>query len=133
RKKELDAAGVEAKFGVPPQAIPDFLALTGDSADGFAGIPRWGAKSAAAVLQRYGTLEAIPDDADRWDVKVRGAASLARELASRRDEALLYKRLATLRLDTPIPQSLDDLRWRGPTPGFDAFCDRLGFRPNLPG
>lgn len=132
RKKELDAAGVEAKFGVAPASIPDFLALTGDSADGFPGIPRWGAKSAAAVLAHYHHLEEIPDDADRWAVKVRGAASLARELASRRDEALLFKQLATLRTDVPLAESLDDLRWQGPRPSLDAFCERIAFRPVLP-
>jgi 5'-3' exonuclease len=131
RKKELDAAGVEEKFGVPPRSIPDFLALTGDSADGFPGIPRWGAKSAAAVLRRYGYIEAIPDDVARWEVNVRGAAALARELASHRGEALLFKRLATLRTDVPLGESLDDLRWRGPAPTFDAFCERLAFRPVL--
>jgi 5'-3' exonuclease len=113
RKTTLDEAGVLAKFGVPPSAIPDWLALVGDSADGYPGIPRWGAKSAAAVLARYGTLDAIPDDVSSWDVKVRGAATLAAELAHRRGEALLYRTLATLRADVPLRESLEDLQWRG--------------------
>ncbi len=113
RKITLDEAGVFAKYGVLPVAIPDWLALVGDTADGYPGIPRWGAKSAAAVLGRYGTIEAIPPSADDWDVKVRGAATLAAELSARRGEALLYRTLATLRTDVPLPETLDDLRWKG--------------------
>jgi 5'-3' exonuclease len=113
RKKVLDEPGVHAKFGVGPKSIPDWLALVGDSADGFPGIERWGAKSAAAVLGVYEYLERIPDDAASWSVAVRGADVLARNLRDNRAAALLYRRLATLRLDVPLPQSLDDLRWRG--------------------
>jgi 5'-3' exonuclease len=94
--------------------MPDWLALVGDSADGYPGIPRWGAKSAAAVLGTYRHLEAIPADPAEWTVKVRGATALASSLAAQRDDALLFRRLATLRTDVPLVESLADLRWRGP-------------------
>ncbi|HEY0469159.1 MAG TPA: 5'-3' exonuclease H3TH domain-containing protein [Polyangiaceae bacterium] len=113
RKKLLDEAGVQAKFGVSPAQIPDYLALVGDSADGIPGVPRWGAKSAAAVLSEYGTIDAIPDSAAAWRVSVRGAAALAESLSALRAEALLYKRLATLRVDVPLTEDLADLRYRG--------------------
>jgi len=113
RKKLLDEAGVNAKFGVTPAQIPDYLALVGDTADGIPGVPRWGAKSAAAVLSEYGTIDAIPDSAASWRVSVRGAAALADSLAGRRADALLYKRLATLRVDVPLTENLGDLRYRG--------------------
>jgi 5'-3' exonuclease len=113
RRKTLDEAGVRAKFGVGPASIPDWLALVGDSADGFPGVPRWGAKSAAAVLGTYEHLERIPDDARAWTVGVRGAESLAASLREHRDDAFLFRRLATLRDDVPLKESLDDLRWRG--------------------
>jgi 5'-3' exonuclease len=103
-----------AKFGVPPASIPDWLALVGDTADGFPGLPRWGAKSAATVLAHYGHLEAIPDDPADWEVAVRGAASLAAVLADGRDDALLFRTLATLVRDAPTSASVDDLEWRGP-------------------
>jgi len=113
RKKVLDEAGVNEKFGVTPAQIPDYLALVGDTADGIPGVPRWGAKSAAAVLRAFGSLEGIPDSVAAWHVPVRGAAALAESLASRRTDALLYKRLATLRVDVPLTENLDDLRYRG--------------------
>jgi 5'-3' exonuclease len=113
RRKLMDEDGVVAKFGVRPKSMPDWLGLVGDSADGFPGIPRWGAKSAAAVLAEYEHIEAIPDDSGAWRVAVRGAKALAGELAVRRDEALLYRQLATLRTDVPLPESLEQLRWRG--------------------
>lgn len=113
RKKVLDEASVKEKFGVAPVQIPDYLALVGDTADGIPGVPRWGAKSAAAVLSAYGSIELIPDSAAAWTVSVRGAAALAESLASRRTDALLYRRLATLRLDVPLRETLDDLRYRG--------------------
>jgi 5'-3' exonuclease len=113
RKKVLDEAGVNAKFGVTPTQIPDYLALVGDTADGIPGVPRWGAKSAAAVLHEYGTIEAIPDSAASWRVSVRGAGALAESLAGRRADALLYKRLATLRVDVPLVENLSDLHYRG--------------------
>lgn len=113
RRVLLDEAGVRARFGVSPASIPDFLALVGDSADGFPGIPRWGEKSAAALLAHFSSIEAIPDDESRWGVPVRGAAALAASLRERRAEAALYKKLATLREDAPLAESLDDLLWRG--------------------
>ena len=109
----LDEAGVEAKFGVPPSSIPDFLALVGDAADGIPGVPRWGKKSAALVLSRFGSLEKIPRRAADWGVTVRGAEQLALSLAQFHDEALLYKKLATLRTDVPLDESPRDLEWQG--------------------
>ncbi len=126
RQITLDAAGVREKFGVPPESIPDWLALVGDTADGIPGIPGWGAKTAAAVLSRYPHLEDIPADPARWEVAVRGAARLAENLAKARGEALLFRKLALLRTDVPIPDALDDLRWAGPTSAWDDLCDRLG-------
>ncbi|MCA9579934.1 MAG: flap endonuclease, partial [Myxococcales bacterium] len=132
RDKILDEAAVVEKFGVAPGSIPDFLALVGDDADGIPGIPRWGQKSAAAVLAHYGHLEAIPDDPDAWEVKVRGAKALAENLAAMRDEALLYRRLATLRCDVPLQESLDDLAWRGPDEArLRAFCTRIAMRDDF--
>jgi len=113
RRKKIDEDAVLAKFGVPPAAIPDYLALVGDDADGIPGIPRWGAKSTAAVLRRYGSVDGIPSDVEAWDIKVRGAASLSANLEAERDEAMLYRTLATLREDVPIEESLEDLEWRG--------------------
>jgi 5'-3' exonuclease len=117
RRKVLDEQGVRAKFGVHPASIPDWLALVGDSADGYPGIPRWGAKSAAAVLGLYERLEAIPPDAADWRVPVRGARALAATLAAARGDALLYRTLATLRTDVPLTESLEALRWDGPDIG----------------
>ena len=123
----MDEAGVLAKFGVGPASIPDYLALVGDAADGFPGIPKWGAKTTAQVLEQYATIEQIPDDAATWTVKVRGAKGAADSLAARRDEAALYKRLATLRLDVPLAEELDDLEWRGVRrEEYLALCDELG-------
>ena len=128
RRQTMDEAAVHDKFGVAPTSIPDYLALVGDAADGIPGIPRWGAKSAAAMLSRYGAIERIPPDPADWDVKVRGAAAMAGTLAERREDAMLYKRLATLRLDVPIRETLDELRWRGVRrEEFIALCDELGF------
>ena len=109
----LDEQGVIEKFGVPPSSIPDWLALVGDSADGYPGVPRWGAKSASAVLARYGHIEAIPGGERAWRVSVRGASSLASSLRDHYAEALLYRQLATLRTDASLTERLDDLRWRG--------------------
>ena len=128
RNITLDEAGVEDKFGVSPQSIPDYLALVGDSADGIPGIPRWGARTSAQVLKRYVHLERIPDNPSEWDIELRGAKASAASLAERRDEALLYKRLATLRLDVPLSESLGDLRWGGALRhDFEALCAELGF------
>jgi 5'-3' exonuclease len=120
-----DAEAVLAKYGVPPASIPDWLALVGDSADGFPGLPGWGAKSAAAVLRRYGRVEDIPHAPGQWDVAgLRGAAKLAATLHAEFEHALLFKRLATLVTDVEVG-SVDDWRWNGPTPELAAWCDRL--------
>ena len=120
-----DDAGVLAKFGVPPASIPDYLALVGDTADGFPGLRGWGAKSTALVLGRYLHLEAIPDDAAAWDVEVRGASRLAAELATHRDLAARFRDLATLRTTAAVFETVDDLRWTGPRPVFFEVCARL--------
>lgn len=131
RKGEiLDEAAVTAKFGVPPASIPDWLALVGDSADGFPGITSWGAKSAAAVLARYGHIDDIPGSVGKWDVPgLRGAEKLAVNLKANLAEALLFRRLATLETDVAVGE-VDDWRWTGPGPGFAEVCDKLG-APNL--
>lgn len=113
RETVLDEAGLKEKLGIAPASVPDWLALVGDTADGIPGIPRWGEKSASAVLGVYGKLEAIPDDAKAWSVKPRGADALAGSLASHRPEATLYRTLATLRTDVPLTETLDDLAWQG--------------------
>ena len=118
---------VVERFGVPPSSIPDYLALVGDSADGIPGIPRWGAKGTAAVLSEYGSLDCVPDSYEDWTVTVRGGKTLARNLAENRQAADLYRKLATLRIDVPISESLDDLRWQGvPKTEFLGLCERLG-------
>ena len=123
----LDADGVRAKFGVPPESIPDYLALVGDAADGYPGLPGWGAKSAAAALARYGHLEAIPDSHGVWDARVRGAARLARTLREGRAEAELYRTLATLRRNAPVTERFADLEWQGvPREPWLALCEALG-------
>ena len=128
----LDRQGVVDKFGVGPESIPDYLGLVGDSADGIPGIPRWGAKSASAVLAKYGHLENIPSDVSKWDITVRGAATMSANLEERRAEAALYKDLATLRLDVPITESLGDLEWLGvPRKPFEELCASLGFKSML--
>jgi 5'-3' exonuclease len=127
-----DDAGVRAKWGVPPTSIPDWLALVGDSSDGYPGMPGWGAKSAAAVLARYGSFEGIPEKASAWEVPgLRGAPVLAATLREHWDEALLYRSLARLRTaedGVEIPQrSAEELRWTGaPRERWEAFCDRWG-------
>ena len=127
-QKEVDEPQVIEKFGVVPESIPDYLALVGDSADGYPGLPGWGAKSAGAVLARYGRLEDIPLEASRWDVPVRGADKLATTLRHQIGDALLYRFLATLRRDVPLTESLDDLEWRGVSAEpFEEFCALHGF------
>jgi 5'-3' exonuclease len=121
----IDSDGVVAKFGVPPASIPDYLALVGDSADGFPGIVGWGAKSAAAVLARYGRLDDIPRSSGDWDLNLRGAAKLSANLVADYDHALLFRRLATLELDAPVSASVDDLEWKGPADDFLAVAERL--------
>ena len=134
RRREivLDSDGVREKFGVWPESIPDYLALVGDAADGIPGIARWGAKSASTVLGKLLHLENISDDHEQWGVKVRGGAALAHNLSEQRDDAILYRTLATLRTDVPIEESLDDLRWKGPNrPALEALCEELGERTLL--
>jgi 5'-3' exonuclease len=127
RNRVIDEDAVRAARGVGPESIPDLLALTGDDADGIPGIAGFGAKSAAALLAKFVTIERIPEDWRAWGVSVRGAERLAAELRERREEALLYKKLATLVKDVPLEESLDDLRWRGaPREAFLAMCERLG-------
>jgi 5'-3' exonuclease len=120
-----DEAGVLTKFGVKPQSIPDYLAVVGDSADGFPGIAGWGPKAAALVFSRYPHLEDIPKDGRDWDPPIRRATRLAESLFAAWDDALLFRTLATLRLDVPVFESIDDLLWKGPRPEFEKMCKRL--------
>lgn len=125
--KSLDEAGVVAKFGVSPGSIPDYLALVGDTADGIPGVPRWGAKAASTLLARFEHVELIPVDPDVWDVAVRGKDALSRSLAEHRVEVELYRRLATLRLDVPLPETVDDLAFLGaPRDELVAVCAEIG-------
>ncbi|HSP07154.1 MAG TPA: 5'-3' exonuclease H3TH domain-containing protein, partial [Acidobacteriota bacterium] len=125
QRRRIDAAAVREKFGVPPESIPDYLALVGDSADGYPGIPGWGAKTAATLLARFGHIEAIPENARKWNVQVRAADRLAKTLSEQRELALLFKRLATLVTDGPVHNKVDDLKWSGPGTGFAKICERL--------
>jgi 5'-3' exonuclease len=125
RDEVRDEAGVVAKFGVTPSSIPDYLAVVGDSADGFPGVAGWGAKAAAAVLSRYGHLEKIPKDWRKWDPSISRARSLSDALSNAWADALLFRDLATLRLDVPVFETVDDLRWKGPRLDFDRFTDRM--------
>jgi 5'-3' exonuclease len=121
----LDEAGVTRKFGVPPESIPDYLALVGDSADGYPGLPGWGPKSTAAVLARFRHIECIPQDSKDWKADVVNASSLAATLSRDRESAYLFRRLATLRTDIALFDDVDQLRWQGPTPAFTAIGARL--------
>jgi len=125
RRTIRDETGVIEKFGVRPASIPDYLALVGDSADGYPGLPGWGAKSSAAVLAKYGRLDTIPADWRTWSVNAANPASLARTLERDRDRAYLFRDLATLREDIALFDSVDDLRWRGPTAEFPALAARF--------
>ncbi len=133
----INADDVREKFGVSPASIPDYLALVGDTADGIPGLSGWGAKSTGTMLARYGHLDRIPANEEDWDVKVRSASTLAQTLRHNMEAALLYRDLATLRTDADIPETLEDLMWRGVRRGlFDALCDELAFggireRPSL--
>jgi 5'-3' exonuclease len=120
-----DEAGVIEKFGVSPESIPDYLALVGDSADGYPGLPGWGAKSTAAVLARFAHLESIPADWREWRVNAANPSVLARTLSREREHAFLFRTLATLRTDIALFADVDDLAWSGPTPAFDALAARL--------
>jgi 5'-3' exonuclease len=125
QRRLFDEAAVREKFGVSPASIPDWLALVGDNADGFPGLPGWGAKSASSVLARYGNLEEIPADGTTWDVTVRGGAKLAATLVDGQKEVMLFRDLATLRAEAPVG-TVDDWRWRGPAPEFERWTQRLG-------
>ena len=121
----LDEAGIIQKFGVPPLSIPDYLALVGDSADGYPGLEGWGAKSSAAVLAKFGHLEAIPKDCREWKVNANNAGALADTLCREWENALLFRTLATLRTDIPLFKDVEELRWNGPKPEFEAIAAEL--------
>lgn len=127
RRKDVvyDVEAVIEKYGVRPESIPDYLGLVGDTADGFPGLPGWGAKSAATVLARYGHIEDIPLAAGQWDITVRGGAKLAKTLADHFEDALLFRRIATLDLDAPTISSVSELEWTGANPELAAIADRL--------
>jgi 5'-3' exonuclease len=131
RRKRVtrDEAGVIAKFGVPPVSIPDYLALVGDAADGYPGLPGWGPKSSAAVLAKFVHLELIPLDSREWRVNAANASTLADTLSRERERALLFRTLATLRTDIALFENVDQLRWNGPTPAFDELAARLDAAP----
>jgi 5'-3' exonuclease len=121
----LDEADIVQKFGVSPESIPDYLALVGDSADGYPGLKGWGAKSSAAVLAKFIHLESIPEDSRLWKVNAANASALADTLVRERDRALLFRTLATLRTDIPLFENVEQLRWNGPTAPFAALAARL--------
>jgi len=122
----INRQGVIDKFGVPPESIPDYLGLMGDTADGFPGLPGWGAKSASTVLARYGHIENIPADVEQWDVQVRGAAKLSATLNDQLELALLFRTIATVVTDAPTMQSVDELLWTGPTDALPALAEHVG-------
>jgi len=118
----FDEAGIVKKFGVAPASIPDYLALVGDSSDGYPGLPGWGPKSASSVLRRFGRIEDIPDDSHEWRANIANSARLAATLSEQRGRALLFKNLATLRTDIPLFKNVDELKWTGPTPAFEKLA-----------
>jgi 5'-3' exonuclease len=120
-----DEAGVIAKFGVTPRSIPDYLAVVGDSADGFPGVAGWGAKAAALVLSQYSHLELVPKDWRQWHTSIRRARLLSESLFSAWNDALLFRTLATLRIDVPVFDTIEDLRWKGPAPSFAGYCQQI--------
>ena len=125
----LDEPAVVQKFGVSPASIPDYLALVGDAADGYPGLPGWGAKSSAAVLAKFLHIESIPADCREWRVNAANASALAGTLCRERDRAILFRTLATLRTDIALFTDVDQLRWNGPTPAFDSLAARLDAAP----
>ncbi|HXB21262.1 MAG TPA: 5'-3' exonuclease H3TH domain-containing protein [Candidatus Solibacter sp.] len=127
RRRDIlrDEAGVAAKFGVKPQSIPDYLAVVGDTADGFPGLPGWGEKAAALTLSQYPHLEGIPKDWREWHPSIRRARVLSESLFNAWNDALLFRTLATLRLDVPVFDTVEDLRWKGPRPNFEEHCRRM--------
>jgi 5'-3' exonuclease len=120
-----DEAGIVAKFGVKPQSIPDYLAVVGDTADGYPGLPGWGLKAAALTFSQYSHLEDVPKDWREWHPSIRRARTLSESLFSAWNDALFFRTLATLRLDAPVFDSVEDLRWRGPQQNFKEFCQRM--------
>jgi 5'-3' exonuclease len=132
KRAVIDADGVRERFGVPPASIPDYLALVGDTSDGYPGLPGFGARTASALLARWLHLEAIPADAEKWQVPVRGGTRLAATLAAQREDALLYRRLATLVRDVPGVGAPDDWRWQGPRPELAKLAERLEMPALLP-
>ena len=132
RRRDIlrDEAGVVIKFGVKPQSIPDFLAVVGDNADGFPGVPGWGLKAAALTLSQYPHLEDIPRDWREWQPSIRKARLLSESLSNAWNDALLFRTLATLRLDVPVFDTVEDLRWKEPRPSFEEHCQRMK-SPNL--
>jgi 5'-3' exonuclease len=133
RNREIDEEALRERRGIRPESVPDWLALVGDDADGIPGLPGFGEKTAARLLAEHLHLEAIPSDPARWPAGIRGAAQLARALERGREDAVLYRRLATLVPDVPLDESLDDLRWRGvPRGRFDRWCGELGTRSLVP-
>jgi 5'-3' exonuclease len=133
RRRDIlrDEAGVVAKFGVKPQSIPDFLAVVGDTADGFPGLSGWGVRAAALTLSQYSHLEGIPKDWREWHPSIRKARLLSESLFSSWSEALLFRTLATLRLDVPVFETVEDLRWKSPRPDFEEHCLRMKSRDLL--
>ncbi len=131
RDTTRDEAGVIEKFGVKPASIPDYLALVGDTADGYPGLPGWGAKATASVLSHYEHLENIQQDSKQWPSSIRGAAKLAATLFGSYEDALLFRKLATLRLDVPVFEDIDELRWKGTHASFDAAATRLKVSDNF--
>ena len=131
RRKDFiyDSTEVHNKYGVLPSSIPDYLALVGDSADGFPGLAGWGQKSSAALLNHYGSIEMIPNEIDDWEVTVRAGKTLAVTLAEHREQALLFKEIATVRVDAPIAKSVEDLEWKQPAPNFEEFCTNNRMEP----
>jgi 5'-3' exonuclease len=127
RRRDIlrDEAGVVAKFGVGPKSIPDYLAVVGDTADGYPGITGWGVKAAALTLGQYRHLEGIPKDWQEWHASIRKARLLSESLFNAWDDALLFRSLATLRLDVPVFDTVEDLRWKGPRPRFEEYCLRM--------
>ncbi len=122
----IDTNGVEAKFGVAPESIPDYLSLVGDNADGLPGLRGWGKKTTSVMLSHYGHIENIPESHLDWEPRVRGAAGLATTLVDNRELALLFRRIATVRTDAPVSTGVDELAWRGPRKGFAELCERIG-------
>lgn len=127
RRREIvrDEAGVVEKFGVKPESIPDYLGLVGDTADGYPGLPGWGEKAAALTFSQYPHLEEIPKDWQKWNPAIRRARTLAETLFNNWDDALLFRKLATLRFDAPVFGKLEELGWKKPTPEFEKWCERL--------